>query len=567
MGNITSSASPVPVDPPPYESRRRLSMLSRLVGFNPLTDKGTTETLRLLGEDKAYYGDQLKPTVLPVAYPHSPNFTHDEPHSAAQSFAEFLQKYPEYALTAPLDTLRATQYTRLAHRGDTFVDFASTGLYPEMLTTTHTRFLNENLLSNMGGKSHSAQRSIRYTEEARRTALKFFGAPEDEYGLVLTPNGTAGLKLVGEAFPFAPGGSYVLSADSHDSVNGVRQYALDKGATVVYIPSPRLGGLDSATARVLLDKHAPKHSGVKALFVLTVQSNVTNSKMDTSLIKYAAERGYSTMVDPVALVPTAPFSLSESGADAMTVSFSKMFGYSTGLGALIAKKTFLRDILKRPYFAGGDFVQVPGPILIRSKDPHSQFEDGSMNYIMTRCITQGLNFLSSYQPYTGIRISTIIHYMWEIVPTIVHDSGNRGRVAEIVSRPPSPRVTEVGKYAETGSITALLFYDNQNNLLPLSFIEFVAVKTNIALRVGLAANSGGVAAMMGIQKELEELDPNIGSKEEIERQLGRELGVVRISWGLISNFQDVWNVLHFIRLIGTEKAKDQLWEEYCKDRR
>ncbi|KAF5347127.1 hypothetical protein D9756_010968 [Leucocoprinus leucothites] len=455
MGNITSSASPVPVDPPPYESRRRLSMLSRLVGFNPLTDKGTTETLRLLGEDKAYYGDQLKPTVLPVAYPHSPNFTHDEPHSAAQSFAEFLQKYPEYALTAPLDTLRATQYTRLAHRGDTFVDFASTGLYPEMLTTTHTRFLNENLLSNMGGKSHSAQRSIRYTEEARRTALKFFGARRMSMASFSRPNGTAGLKLVGEAFPFAPGGSYVLSADSHDSVNGVRQYALDKGATVVYIPSPRLGGLDSATARVLLDKHAPKHSGVKALFVLTVQSNVTNSKMDTSLIKYAAERGYNVRV------------------------FNRPWSTHR-------QEDVLEDILKRPYFAGGDFVQVPGPILIRSKDPHRWFYE--LHY--------------DEMHYAGIELPFLLSTIYG------------GRVAEIVSRPPSPRVTEVGKYAETGSITALLFYDNQNNLLPLSFIEFVAVKTNIALRVGLAANSGGVAAMMGIQKELEELDPNIGSKEE-----------------------------------------------------
>ncbi|KAF5344202.1 hypothetical protein D9756_011329 [Leucocoprinus leucothites] len=556
MGNIISSTSTISVDP-----GRRPSMLSRLINTSSTTDGRTDETPQVR-EVKAHYSDEPKPTTPPPAYPHSPNITTHAPHSAAQDFADFLQKYPEYTLTAPLDSLRTTQYTRLALQEDTFVDFAGTGLYPEALTTSHTGFLNENVLSNTGAMNDSSQLSNQCAEEARKTALRFFGASEDEYDIIFTPNGTGGLKLVGEAFPFTAGDTFVLSADSHDSVNGVRQYALDKGATVVYIPTLRQGGLDPDTARALLAQHAPRGSGAKALFILTVQSNATNSKMDISLIKYAAERGYSTMVDPVALVPTTPFSISDSGADAMTVSFSKMFGYSTGLGALIAKKTLLMEVLQRPWFGGGTTNLVQLSFL-----PYfDQIRDGTINFIMTKCITRGLNLISSYQPYTGIRISTIIHHMWEIVPTIVHDSGNRGRVAEIVSRPPSPRVTEVGKYAETGSLTALLFYDNQNNLLPLSFIEFAAVKSNIALRVGMAANPGGVVAMMGLQREMEELDPDIGSKEEWERQLGRELGVVRISWGLISNFQDVWNVLQFIRLIGNERAKDALWEEYSRGR-
>jgi selenocysteine lyase/cysteine desulfurase len=55
--------------------------------------------------------------------------------------------------------------------------------------------------------------------EARKTALRFFGAPESDYDVVFTPNATGALKLVGESFPFAPGGRFVLSADSHNSVS------------------------------------------------------------------------------------------------------------------------------------------------------------------------------------------------------------------------------------------------------------------------------------------------------------------------------------------------------------
>lgn len=76
-------------------------------------------------------------------------------------------------------------------------------------------------------------------------------------------------------------------------------------------------------------------------------------------------------------------------------------------------------------------------------------------------------------------------------------------------------------------------------------------------------NPGGVAAMMGIQEEMKKLKEPI-TKEEWEKQLGRELGIVRVSFGLASNFQDAWNVLQFIALIGKAKSREQLWKEYCE---
>lgn len=93
------------------------------------------------------------------------------------------------------------------------------------------------------------------------------------------------------------------------------------------------------------------------------------------MIDYASSLGYHTLLDAAALAPYSVFSLKEYSVDAMAVSFYKMFGFPTGVGALIVKKSFLAQ-LKRPWFAGGtvDVVQVPGNIVTRAHEPHEQFE-------------------------------------------------------------------------------------------------------------------------------------------------------------------------------------------------
>ena len=107
---------------------------------------------------------------------------------------------------------------------------------------------------------------------------------------------------------------------------------------------------------------------------------MTNSKNPLSLISYASGLGYSTLLDAAALAPSSQISLRETQADAMAVSFYKMFGFPTGVGCLVAKKSFLRR-LRRPWFAGGTVgvVQVPGTGFALARELHEQFEVSSLN--------------------------------------------------------------------------------------------------------------------------------------------------------------------------------------------
>lgn len=126
---------------------------------------------------------------------------------------------------------------------------------------------------------------------------------------------------------------------------------------------------------VLLRNRPQKRDLAPSLFVLTGLSNITNSKTDLSLVEYAASLGYHTVVDAAALAPTSQLSLANLCVDAVAISFYKMFGFPTGVGALVVKKSFLAQ-LQRPWFAGGtvDVVQVPGSIVTQAREPHERFE-------------------------------------------------------------------------------------------------------------------------------------------------------------------------------------------------
>lgn len=86
--------------------------------------------------------------------------------------------------------------------------------------------------------------------DARDAVLSFFQASPD-YTVVFTSNATGALKLVGESYPFVEGkSSFVLGADSHNSVHGIREYASRSGAKVCYIDSTESGGFVESTAKV-----------------------------------------------------------------------------------------------------------------------------------------------------------------------------------------------------------------------------------------------------------------------------------------------------------------------------
>ncbi|KAF9529749.1 pyridoxal phosphate-dependent transferase [Crepidotus variabilis] len=436
-------------------------------------------------------------------------------------------------------------------------------LYPESLIRVHTDFLNNSILGNTHSVSNSSKLSLKLADEARQAVLSHFNASSD-YTVIFTANASAALKLVGEAYPFIGGSNLIVGADSHNSVHGIREFATHRNAQTVYIPSTSHGGFDTASAKNVLLQNRPRSRDLApSLFVMTGQSNITNSKNPLSVSTYAASLGYHTMVDAAALAATSIINLADFPIDAMAVSFYKMFGYPTGIGALVVKKSFLVQ-LQRPWFAGGtvDVVQVPGRLVTRAHELHEQFEDGTINYLQLPAITNGLRFLSAYLPFLPLRLSSLLLYLTSSLSNLRHDTTG-APVVRILSKLPAKRLRSVGEQSDCGTLISLLFFGPTGEMIPNSFIEYAATSRNISLRTGCMCNPGGAASMLGIEEQMQQLYPGVTLKD-FEKHVGRELGVIRISLGLASDFKDVYRVIQFVSLIASEHSLEVLWNEWTQ---
>lgn len=98
-------------------------------------------------------------------------------------------------------------------------------------------------------------------------------------------------------------------------------------------------------------------------------------------------------------------------------------------------------------------------------------------------------------------------------------------------------------------------------MLHLSFIEHAAAKAKISIRTGCVCNPGAATTMIGLEDTLEGAVEG-DTLRTLEQSSGHELGVVRISLGLGSNFVDVWNVLQFMRSLSVESEREALLREW-----
>ena len=102
------------------------------------------------------------------------------------------------------------------------------------------------------------------------------------------------------------------------------------------------------------------------------------------------------LLDCAAFAPTNRLDLSAIHPDFVPLSFYKMFGYPTGVGALIARKKALGK-LRRPWFAGGTITlaSVQGEGWYHLAPGHTGFEDGTVDYLGLPAVRIGLEHIAS----------------------------------------------------------------------------------------------------------------------------------------------------------------------------
>jgi len=271
-------------------------------------------------------------------------YTNRSTHVEARQ-QRFEQIYPTFKTTSVLDELRATEYARLDAQGHIYLDYTGGGLYSESQLRQHMDLLRNNVFGNPHSFNPTSMAMTHLVERARSSVLEFFEASPEEYVAIFTANATGALKLVGESFPFGPGDHYLLTFDNHNSVNGIREFARARGAEFTYVPVvlPDMR-VDEAQLESYLDLARP---GGKNLFAFPAQSNFSGAQHSLEWIARAHGKGWTVLLDAAAFAPTNRLDLSRWQPDFVPLSFYKMFGYPTGVGCLLARKSIL-DQLCRP---------------------------------------------------------------------------------------------------------------------------------------------------------------------------------------------------------------------------
>ncbi|PKB79215.1 MAG: hypothetical protein BZY88_14440 [SAR202 cluster bacterium Io17-Chloro-G9] len=298
---------------------------------------------------------------------------------AGPAFERFLEAYPSFEATRTLDALRASEYRRLDEQRHTYLDYTGGGLYADSQLREHLDILRQDVQGNPHSDNPASTATTRLVDSARAYVLEYFNASPAEYVAIFTANATGAIKLVGEAYPFQAGDNYLLTFDNHNSINGIREFARNKGADVTYIPvlPPELRVASGRLAAYL----SPTPDGGHNLFAYPAQSNFSGVRHPLEWIEQAHDQGWDVLLDSAAFVPTNRLDLNLWRPDFVPGSFYKMFGYPTGVGCLIARRSALAK-LDRPWFAGGTIdmasVQAEGHNLAEGE---AAFEDGTINYL------------------------------------------------------------------------------------------------------------------------------------------------------------------------------------------
>jgi molybdenum cofactor sulfurtransferase len=216
-------------------------------------------------------------------------------------------------------------------------------------------------------------------------------------------------------------------------------------------------------------------------------------------------------------------------------------------------------------------------------------QEGTLNYMSLPAVAMGLNTLSKYIDLLPLRLSSLYHYLYNEISALKYPETGTP-VVEILSGQPSAPSTS----PPHGYVLAFLLLDKKGEVIPLSRVEALAARKDsgtfpavapafkatfkhpraaptpvapatprgstkptpgasdsartFALRTGCACNPGGAAALLGIESYMELLEPG-ATQKGLELVVGRELGVVRVSLGWVSDWSDVAAFIAFVKSV------------------
>ncbi|EFN72786.1 Molybdenum cofactor sulfurase [Camponotus floridanus] len=322
------------------------------------------------------------------------------------------------------------EFARL--KDECYVDHAGATLYSD----TQIRKVGADLHGSLYANPHSIGIGSSMTqdiiERMRYRILSHFNTTPDEYSVIFTSGATASLKIIAEGFRFKANennetnrhaGNFVYVQDNHTSVLGMRDVVAARGAEVICLDHNRAFHIFSQHA---ISPNPDERQNSNSLFVYSAQCNFSGMKYPLEWIGDAHTGALSIVVsepstrwyvllDAAGFVPTNNLDLSIFKPDFVCVSFYKMFGYPTGIGALLVKNSN-SDILDKIYYGGGTVDVALSSEMFHKKRQvlHQRFEDGTVSFLSIASLQYGFEILSK------LTMDQISRHVFSLAQTLHH---------------------------------------------------------------------------------------------------------------------------------------------------
>jgi len=137
------------------------------------------------------------------------------------------------------------------------------------------------------------------------------------------------------------------------------------------------------------------------LFAYPGQCNFSGAKFPLEWVEAVQRRGnWSILLDAASLAASSPLDLSTVSPDFVCLSFYKMFGLPTGLGALLVRSGS-EDHLQKQYFGGGTVFMALASKKLRHEPRnvfHEWFEDGTIDFLSIAQLRLAIDYFAKLIP-------------------------------------------------------------------------------------------------------------------------------------------------------------------------
>ncbi|CAE7260227.1 MOCOS [Symbiodinium natans] len=291
---------------------------------------------------------------------------------------------------------------------------------------------------------------------------------------------------------------------NHNSVLGIRDVARDVNASISVAWHEDVDDwLDELASQPDEDRDGPL-----SLFAYPAEENFAGQIFP---LRWAAKiasregqlRTWRVLLDAAKFSSSHPLNLTEARADFVTLSFYKLFGYPTGVGALIIRSQTAFE-LKKHYWGGGS-VSLAGAGRTDSDDLKvfkgriaERFEDGTVAFLGIASLRHGFDALARVGGMAAIErhTSCLAAELHRQLAELQHSNGSP--VIAMYSR--DIGVDASGQLVQ-GPIVNFNVLRADSTLISHIDVMATAAEAGIHIRAGMHCNPGAATTVLGLPPE------------------------------------------------------------------